>query len=167
MAAAKKASYLEQYHRQGGDIGWHFLVGEQDQIDELASAVGYRYAYDEQTDQYAHASGITVLTPDGVISSYYLGIEYLPKPLQFAIMDAAKGNIGPLVDQVLLLCFAYDPSRGAYGFYIMNAIRLGGALVVALLLGFWLLSYLHDKRATQRRERGEEAALETGLDGNQ
>lgn len=158
MAAAKKASYLEQYHRPAGDIGWHFLVGNQDEIDELATAVGYRYAYDEQSDQYAHASGITVLTPEGVISSYYLGIEYLPKPLQFAIMDAAEGNIGPLVDQVLLLCFAYDPTRGAYGFYVMRAIQAGGAIVVLLLLTFWYVSYKADKRAQRRQELGEGTA---------
>lgn len=154
MAAAKKASYLEQYHKQGGDIGWHFLVGSEDSIDELATAVGYRYAYDELTDQYAHASGIVVLTQDGTISSYYLGIEYLPRNLQLAIMDAAEGNIGPLASQILLLCFQYDPTRGSYGFYVIRAVQLGGITVVLLIVAFWIVSYVHDKRkyGNQRHE---------------
>ena len=115
-------------------------------IEPLADAVGYRYFYDKQTDQYAHASGIMVLTPDGKVSSYYLGTEYLPKKIQFALMDASDGIIGPLVDQLVLLCFQYDPTVGAYGFYIFNAVRLVGALTVGALVLFWIISWLQERK---------------------
>ena len=146
LASEKKANYAKRFHREGWDNGFRFLTGTEENIEPLANAVGYRYFYDKQTDQYAHASGIMVLTPDGKVSSYYLGTEFLPKKLQFALMDAQKGVIGPLVDQMILLCFAYDPSVGAYGFVIFNAIRLAGALTVGALVLFWIVSWLQDRR---------------------
>lgn len=150
LAAEKKASYLEQYHREGGAEGWHFLTGEADDIEDLAQAVGYRYYYDEETGQYAHASGIMILTPKGKVSSYYMGIEYLPRNLKLSIMDAANGRIGTLVDKLVLLCYAYDPAKGTYGFYVMNAIRLGGAGVVGALCIFWFLGWMA-MRAKKKR----------------
>jgi len=160
LAAEKKANYLDRYHGSGGPSGWHYLVGGQDAIEDLAQAVGYRYYYDPETDQFAHASGIMVLTPSGKISSYYLGIEYLPRNLKLALMDAADGMIGSLADQVILLCFAYDPSRGAYGFYILNAVRLGGGLILAALGIFWGLSFLQERR---RRARGQGQSESPGV----
>ena len=149
LAAEKKGNYAKRFHRDGWDNGFRFLTGDEQNIETLANAVGYRYYYDKATDQYAHASGIMVLTPDGKVSSYYLGTEYLPKKIQFAIMDASKGVIGPLVDQIVLLCFAYDPSVGAYGFYIFNAVRLAGVLVVVSLLVFWLLMWIAERKRPQ------------------
>jgi protein SCO1/2 len=146
LAAEKKANYAERFHREGFDNGFRFLTGTEENIEPLADAVGYRYFYDKQTDQYAHASGIMVLTPDGKVSSYYLGTEYLPKKIQFALMDASDGIIGPLVDQLVLLCFQYDPTVGAYGFYIFNAVRLVGALTVGALVLFWIISWLQERK---------------------
>lgn len=146
LAAEKKGNYAKRFHREGWDEGFRFLTGDEENIEALANAVGYRYFYDKETDQYAHASGIMVLTPEGKVSSYYLGTEYLPKKLQFAVMDASKGVIGPLVDQLVLLCFQYDPTVGAYGFYIFNAVRLAGLLVVLSLIVFWIVMWLADRK---------------------
>lgn len=155
LAAAKKANYLEAYHRgEGGAKGWHFLTGDQDQIEDLAMAVGYRYYYDSTTDQFAHASGIMIVTPEGKISSYYLGAEYFPKNLQLALMDAANGLTGPLVDQLKLLCYAYDPTKGSYGFYIMSLVQLGGTATVLAILVFWAVNYRRSVKA-ERLEGGK------------
>lgn len=146
LAAEKKKNYSERYHREGWDNGFRFLTStSEDDIRQLADAVGYRYYYDKATDQYAHASGIMVLTPDGKVSSYYLGTEFLPKKLQFAIADAAEGVIGPLMDQLVMLCFQYDPTVGAYGFYIMNALRLVGGLVMLAIVIFWIVMWLQER----------------------
>jgi protein SCO1/2 len=146
LARVKKTNYIGQLHQPGGEAGWHWLTGDEDAISALAEAVGFGYRYDESTDQYAHASGIMILTPEGRVSSYYLGIEYIPKKLKFALMDAANGKIGSLVDNLVLLCYAYDPNKGAYGFYVINAIRIGGGLTVGALALFWLLSWLNGRR---------------------
>jgi len=148
LAAEKKANYLGHFHRDGGDEGWHFLTGTEENIETLANAVGYRYFYDETTDQYAHDSGLVILTPDGVISSYYLGIEYLPRRLQFSLMDASDGKIGSLMDQIVRLCFVYDPSQGAYGLSIMRTVRLAGGVTMAAILLFWTVSFVRNLRTT-------------------
>ncbi len=155
LAAEKKGNYAERYHRDGWDQGFRFLTStSEDDIRQLADAVGYRYFYDKETDQYAHASGIMVLTPDGKVSSYYLGTEYLPKKLQFAVMDAAKGVIGPLMDQIVMLCFQYDPTVGAYGFYIMNALRLVGGLVIFAIVIFWIVMWLQERKKPKYDDTG-------------
>lgn len=145
QAAAKKASYLEAFHREGGDEGWHFLTGDEENIETLANAVGYRYYYDETTDQWAHDSGIIIVTPSGVISSYYLGIEYLPRKLQFSLMDAADERIGSLMDQIVRLCFVYDPTQGAYGLSIMRTVRLAGAATMGAIALFWIAMFLRKR----------------------
>jgi protein SCO1/2 len=146
LAGKKKANYLEQYHREGGSAGWHFLTGDQDAIEDLATAVGYRYYYDTTTNQYAHASGIMILTPQGKISSYYLGIEYFPRNLQLALVDAGQGKIGSLVDQLVLLCYMYDPTKGTYGFYIMSVVRLAGTATALAVVAFWVVNYFRGRR---------------------
>lgn len=146
LAAAKKTNYLKNYHRAFGNQGLRFLTGDQEQIETLANIVGFRYFYEEATQQYAHAAGIMILTPDGRVSSYYFGLEYLPKTLGLALVSASGGKIGSLVAQLKLLCYHYDPSVGAYGFYVMSAIRLaGGAVLVGLAL-FWVINYLRNRR---------------------
>lgn len=149
LAAKKKQNYLAQYGGEGGEAGWHFLTGGDPEIEELAEVVGFRYYYDQATDQYAHAAGIMILTPGGRVSSYMFGLEYLPRSLRMALVAAGEGRIGSLIDRLTLLCYAYDPSKGAYGFYIMYALRLMGVAVVAALLLFWLLHYLRVRRAAR------------------
>jgi protein SCO1/2 len=129
--AAKKKSYAGSYRRDGAETGWHFLTGSSASIEALTRAVGFRYRYDPQSDQYAHASGIIVLTPEGRTSRYFYGIDYAPDELSRALSESSKHKIGGLVQQVLLLCFHYDPATGRYGLAISRVIRLlARALVI-------------------------------------
>lgn len=149
QATAMKAMQIEALGRPGAEKGWHFLTGEEDAIDRLADAVGFRYAYDSNTGQYAHAAGIMVLTPKGKVSRYFYGLEYIPRDVEFALIEASEGKIGSLVDQIVLLCFAYDPATGTYGFYVLGAMRVGAVLTVLALLLFWLTHYLKTRGQPQ------------------
>lgn len=135
LARAKKQVYLERYDRAGAGEGWHFLTGKEREIAALTRAVGFRYAYNAEVDQYAHASGIIVLTPEGRLSHYFYGIEYGPRDLRLALVEAAERRIGSPVDQVLLYCFHYDPASGKYSLAIMNIVRAAGVLAVAGIVG--------------------------------
>jgi protein SCO1/2 len=131
LARGKKAAYVERYKRAGSEGGWHFLTGTQHAITQLTRAVGFRYAYNAEIDQYAHASGIMVATPDGRLSHYFYGIEYGPRDLRLALIDAADRKIGSPVDQLLLACFHYDPKSGKYSLAIMRFVQGAGILTVA------------------------------------
>src|SRR5262249_6496652 len=128
LAAAKKEKYARNYARAGAASGWHFLTGDPKPIDALARSVGFRYAYDPMLNQYAHPSGVVVLTPRGRIARYFYGIEYAPRDLRFGLIEAAEERIGTPTDQVLLLCYQYDPKTGKYGAAVMKLVRLGGGL---------------------------------------
>ncbi len=130
LARGKKAAYVERYKRPGSESGWHFLTGTQHSITQLTRAVGFRYAYNAEADQYAHASGIMVVTPEGRLSHYFYGIEYGPRDLRLALIDAADRRIGSPVDQLLLACFHYDPKSGKYSFAIMRFVQGAGILTV-------------------------------------
>jgi protein SCO1/2 len=132
QAAAKKAEYATRYKRPGTEGGWHFLTGDEPQIKRVSDAAGFRYTWDEQTQQYAHPTGIIVTTPDGRNARYLFGIEYGPRDLKFAIVEASEGRVGSVVDNLLLYCYHYDPMTGRYGVYIMRTLRIAG---VATLLG--------------------------------
>lgn len=149
LAHAKRGNYVQDYGRPGTEDGWHFLTGDSLAIRALTDEVGFRYVYDEDTDQYAHASGITVLTPQGEVSRYLFGIDYAPKDLRLALTEASDGRVGGVVEQLLLLCFSYDPSTGRYGTTIMFFLRLAGVLTIVAIAGFILVSRRRDRR---RRE---------------
>ncbi len=133
-ASAKKIAYLSRYKRPGADAGWHFLTGDSASIAALARAVGFRYRYDPDLDQFAHASAVYVLTPGGRVSRYFFGIEYAPKDLRLGLVEAAGSRIGTPVDQILLYCFHYDPRSGKYGAAILNIVRLAGAATLLVLI---------------------------------
>ena len=124
LAAAKKKSYVRRYGRTGADAGWHFLTGDQASITRLTDAVGFRYRWDEATNQFAHASAVMVLTPRGKISRYFYGVDYAPSDLRLGIVEASEGKVGSPVDQLLLYCFHYDPVTGKYGAAVMNVLKL-------------------------------------------
>ena len=151
LATAKKATYLEQYRRPGAAEGWHFLVGDETSIRPLMQAIGFRYAWDSEAKQYAHASGIVVLTPGGRLSHYFYGVEFAPRDLRLALVEASNEQIGSLVDQLLLFCFHYDPATGRYSRLALNAVRAGGVLTLAALGGFVLVMLRRD-RAQARRQ---------------
>jgi protein SCO1/2 len=146
LAAEKKALYLERYGRSGTSGGWHFLTGAQPAIDRVTAAAGFRYTWDDETQQFAHPSGIVVATPDGRLSRYLFGLEYGPRDLRLALIEASDGKIGTLVDSVLLYCYHYDPMRGRYGLVVMRALRLAGAATV-LLMGGFIVVMLRRERA--------------------
>ncbi len=147
LAAAKKKAYMARYKRPGAEKGWHFLTGPKESVDRLTKAVGFRYVWDAETKQFAHPAGIVVATPEGKISRYLFGVEYSPKDLRLALVDAAGGRIGNAVDQVLLYCYQYDPKAGRYSASILDLLRLG-ALLTVLALGGFILS-------TTMRRRGK------------
>jgi protein SCO1 len=138
LAKTKKEMYVGMYGRPDAAQGWHFLTGDEPQIKKLADAVGFRYAYDPDTKQFAHASAIVLLTPEGKISRYFYGIQYPTRDLRLGLVEASEGKIGTPVDQVLLFCYHYDPATGKYGLLISHIIQAGGALTV-LILGIGML----------------------------
>jgi protein SCO1 len=148
LGAAKKEKYIEWYKRPGADEGWHFLTGDQQQIDRLSQAVGFRYAYDSRTNQFAHASGIMLLTPQGKVARYFYGIEYAPKDLQLGLVEASESKIGSPVDKLLLYCYHYDPATGRYGPVVVNIVRLGG---VATVMGVVALLFILRRRTKTQR----------------
>lgn len=138
LAAAKHDLYAGIYGRPGGAAGWHFLTGEQSQIKQLADAVGFRYAYDADSKQFAHASAVMVLTPNGKLSRYFYGIQYPSRDMRLGLVEASEGKIGSPVDQVLLFCYHYDPVTGKYGLLISRVIKASGLLTV-LAIGILVL----------------------------
>jgi protein SCO1 len=130
MAAAKKKNYVRAYADPKASDDWHFLTGTQASIDRLAQAIGFRYAYDAPSDQYAHAAGIVVLTPAGRISRYFYDVHYPGRDLRLGLVEASQNKIGTAIDQVLLFCFHYDPTAGRYGAAVMNFVRAGGVLTL-------------------------------------
>jgi protein SCO1/2 len=148
-ALSTKKKYIERYHRPEAEQGWHFLTGRKDQIDALAQAVGFRYAWDPEVKQYAHASGIMLLTPQGRVAQYYYGIEYPPRDIQLGLIEASKGKIGNVADEVLLYCYHYDPRQGRYGAAIFNVLRLSALITVLALGGFMLIMFRRDLHAAR------------------
>jgi protein SCO1/2 len=138
LAKVKQEMYVGMYGRPGAAQGWHFLTGDEPQIKQLADALGFRYAYDPDTKQFAHTSAIMLLTPEGKISRYFYGIQYPSRELRLGLVEASEGKIGTPVDQVLLFCYHYDPATGKYGLLISHVIQAGGALTV-LILGIAML----------------------------
>ncbi len=148
MAAAKKAAYMREYERAGSERGWHFLTGAEASSHSLADAVGFHYAYDALTNQYAHASAIIVLTPEGRTTQYFYGIEYPARDLRLALVEASHNRIGSAIDQVMLYCYHWDPARGKYGLVIQNVLQIAGLLTVGSLVTFMLIMFRRDYRET-------------------
>jgi protein SCO1/2 len=140
MAEAKQAMYTGMYGRPGAAEGWHFLTGDEPQIKQLAKSVGFRYAYDAESKQFAHASVIMILTPEGRLSRYFYGIQYPERDVRLGIVEASQGKISSAVDQILLFCYHYDPHTGRYGLLISRVIQLAGGLTV--LIGGIFLFFL-------------------------
>ncbi len=150
IAAAKKQEYLKRYGRPGAASGWHFLTGPAESINALTKAVGFQYQYDPKSNQYAHATAIMVLTPQGRISRYFYGVDYPPKDLRMGLVEASQGKIGNAVDQVLLYCYHYNPETGKYGAVITNILRLAAGFTILLLGGLLFVLFRMDKAATRR-----------------
>jgi protein SCO1/2 len=145
-ASIAKSMYVEHYGRPETGDGWHFLTGTEEAIRSVTDAVGFYYEYDEDQDEYAHAAGIIVLTPDGTIGRYFYGIEYPPRDLRLGLVEAGEGRVGSLVDQVLLYCYRYDPETGQYSAVVMNIVRLGAVVTLVALALFFTAAWRLDRR---------------------
>jgi protein SCO1/2 len=161
LAAAKKRNYLRSYRRASAADGWHFLTGSEESVKAVTEAAGFRFTYDEANKQFAHASVVMTVTPDGKLSRYFLGTDYPPTDVRTALQVAAAGKIGTPVEQVLFYCFKYDPATGKYGLIISRALKVLGGITVVGVAG--LLTSLHFVRARRLRELQGQAS---GFDGS-
>jgi protein SCO1/2 len=133
IAAAKKRAYMQEFNRPNSGHGWHFLTGAEEASRALADELGFHYRFDPSSGQYAHPSAILILTPAGKVTRYFYGINYPPRDVRLGLVEAANGDIGSPIDQVLLYCFHYDPATGKYGLIVMNILRAAGAGTVGFL----------------------------------
>ena len=145
-ARQKKAAYSDGTSAPAAESGWHFLTGSDHEIAALTRAVGFRYAFNAKAGQFAHASGVMVATPEGRLSHYFYGIEYGPRDLRLALVEASNHKIGTAVDQVLLACFHYDPSSGRYSMAVMTAVRAAGLAMVGLIVVAIVLMRRRERR---------------------
>ena len=143
LAKNKRASYIERYGRPGTEKGWHFLTGTQEAIDKVTSSAGFNYKWDEKSNQFAHAAGIMITTPDGTLSRYFYGIDYAPKDVKFGLMESSGNKVGNPAEQLLLYCYHYDPATGRYGLAILRVMRLAA---IATMLGMGAMIFVFWRR---------------------
>lgn len=148
IAAKKKQEHLAYWSTESTAGAWHFLTGDEASIRRATAAAGFNYRWEEATSQFAHVSGLLVVTPDGRLSRYFYGVEYSPKDLRLALVESGKGKVGSAIDELLLYCYHYDPESGRYGVIVMNLIRLGGVVTLATMVGFILLMRRRETRAS-------------------
>jgi len=150
LAAAKKRSYLKRYGHPESASGWHFMTGTQANIDALTKAVGFGYIKipgpDGKLTQFAHASSIQIVTPEGKMAQYYMGVEYSPKDLRLGLVEASANRIGSPVDNILTYCYHYDPQTNKHSLIVARVVQLGGLVTVGTLGGFMLLMFRRDVR---------------------
>jgi len=147
MASEAKAHYLRDYNRPSTANGWHFLTGDEASIRSLTGSIGFRYAWDAGSAQWAHATAIVVATPEGKISRYFYGLEFSARDLRLSLVEASSEKIGTLADRVLLYCYHYDPATGKYGLVIMRSIRIAGALTALALFSFMFVMFRRETNA--------------------
>ena len=155
LAAAKKRSYLKRYGHPETADGWHFMTGTQPNIDALTKAVGFGYVKipgpDGKLNQFAHASSIQIVTPQGKLAQYYMGVEYSPKDLRLGLVEASANRIGSPVDNILTYCYHYDPQTNKHSLIVARVVQLGGGLTVVLLGGFMLVMFRRDVRQSHEQ----------------
>jgi protein SCO1 len=161
MAAEAKSVYVKRYGRPSTASGWHFLTGEQPAIDALAAAIGYGYTRvpgpDGKMTEFAHASAIEIVTPEGRIAQYYLGVEYPPSGLQSGLVAASGGKIGSPVDNILTYCYRYNPLLHKYSLLIARIVQLACILTVLILVTYLVINFRRDIL------NGRSAARETSV----
>jgi protein SCO1/2 len=145
-ARTTKTVFVERYGRSSAGKGWHFLTGSEVSIARLTSAAGFRYVWDDDTKQFAHPSGLVVLTPDGRLARYLFGLEYGPRDLRLSLVEAAEGRVGSPIDTVLLYCYQYDPAKGRYGLVVMGTLRVAGVVTVLALGAFVTVMLRRERR---------------------
>lgn len=154
IAAAKKKTYAGSYKDPAAFTNWRFLTGDKKAIFEVADAVGYRYAYLPSSGEFAHGSAIMVLTPKGKVARYFYGIEYPERDVRFGLMEAAEERLGSLADEVILLCYQYDPSTGTYGNIIFRTLRIAGTLTVIAVITMVAMLFRFERRKARKQAVG-------------
>jgi len=148
LAAAAKKRTVVRYGKPETAAGWHFLTGTKEAIAQVTDTAGFHFVYDPETDEYAHTSGIMIIAPDGTINQYYYGIEYPPRDVRLALVDASNGRAGTLVDQILLYCYRYDAKLGRYTVLAMRLVRWGGAVFTFILAAFLWFMWRRERRSS-------------------
>lgn len=161
LAAAKKATYLTELDRPGAESGWHFLTGDAASIRTLTEAVGFRFAWDEKQQEFAHASGILVATPSGRLSHYLYGVLYAPRDVRLALVEASSGRIGNPVDQLMLFCFHYDPVAGKFSAGVMTVVR-AGCLATIATMALFLVTMFRREASSGRGAKNEPRSVPAG-----
>lgn len=146
LAADKKITYMKLYGREGAEKGWHFVTADEQTVQKLTQSVGFKFRWDEKAKEWAHASAAIVLTPDGTISRYLPGITFEPKDIKLALNEAAAGKIGNFVEHLVLYCFKYDPQQSKYTLAAFNVMKLGGAVMVLVMIVWLLPVYIRSRR---------------------
>ena len=158
LAAAKKKTYIDDLppaKRAKADAGWHYLTGDEASIKKITDAIGFRYHFDESTNQFAHASGVYLATSEGKLARYFYGIEYAPRDLRLGLIETADNKIGSHVDQLLLYCYHYDPATGKYGGIVMRMMQVGGIVTLVAMAGLFLVLRRRTALRTDLRAGGE------------
>jgi protein SCO1/2 len=169
LAAAKKRSYLKRYGHPETAAGWHFLTGTQANIDVLTKTVGFGYVKipgpDGKLTQFAHASSIQIVTPEGKLAQYYMGVEYSPKDLRLGLVDASANRIGSPVDNILTYCYHYDPKTNKHSLIVARVVQLGGLVTVFSLGGFMLTMFRRDARHEDGQPGSDKPGTGTKVNG--
>lgn len=152
LAMEKKLNYIKEYDQPGASEHWHWLTGAKDNIQKITDAVGFRFAWDEKQQQFAHASAIFLLTPEGKVSRYFFGIEYSPKDMRMGLTEASGGNIGGPVEKIMLLCYHYDATLGKYSVLVLRLIQVGGILTLLALGSFMFFMFRRDYKAKPKAQ---------------
>lgn len=151
QAANKKAVYMKSFGHPETAGGWHFLTGDLDSIKRVTESVGFRYVWDAHTAQFAHASAVYILTPEGRLSKYFYGVDYSPKDMRLAMIEASDNKIGTPVDQILLFCYHFDPHAAKYTPFAMGLLRVAGAATFLTLGGYVVIMLRRDRRQNENR----------------
>jgi protein SCO1/2 len=169
LAAAKKVNYLKRYGHPETASGWHFLTGTQENIDALTKAVGFGYVKipgpDGKLTQFAHASSIQIVTPEGKLAQYYMGVEYSPKDLRMGLAEASSNRIGSPVDNILTYCYHYDPATNKHSLIVARVVQLGGLVTVFTLGGFMLVMFRRDSRQNDNPAENGKTGTGTKVNG--
>lgn len=146
LARNKKESYMNRYGRAGTEKGWHFLTGTEASIRAATEAAGFGFKWDEKSNQFAHAGGVMIATPDGRLARYFYGIDYSPKDLKFGVMESADSKVGSVTETLMLYCYHYDPSTGKYGLAILSVMRIGAVFTLLGMAAVGLVFWRRNKR---------------------
>lgn len=155
MAAEQERDIVARYGRAGGAEGFHFLTGPQASIDALTRAVGFRYVYEKERDEYAHPAGIVIMTPGGRVSRYLFGIDFPPRDVRLGLIESTQDKLGSAVDSLLLYCYHYNPAIGRYSTAVFNILRVAAG---ATLIGLITLVVMLRRRESRQQPRPVGAA---------